>query len=284
MVLSAEQFAVDRQRDLARLLRDDDDDRVADLAHADTRAMARALVLAELRVLRQRQKASRRRNAVVRNDDSAVVQRRLVEENVFEQALRNDRVDLHTRFHNIAELCRALDDHQRTRAIARHIARRDADVVDHSGMRRDLLRLAKVLDRAQRVGTYFLQRGAQLGLKKDHERNESDLEKVVEQKADRVHFQQRGDRVQHHKQSETECELARAPIADKAVDIVEQDGKHRDINKIDKRHRHDLCADVVEKGFQIGKDRLHESTSTWYSAGTFSRENARDARVYLCKL
>src|SRR5262249_32942058 len=77
------------ERDGAALLRDEDRERVGLLRDPDRRAMARAEPLREPFLERQRKEARGRGDAVSRDDDRAVVQRRPGSEQRHEQLVRN---------------------------------------------------------------------------------------------------------------------------------------------------------------------------------------------------
>ena len=80
-------FAALCDRDVARLLRDDDDDGVRNLAHADRCAVPRAERLGHV-ALRHREDALGRHDPVALDQRRAVVQRGVLEEDVLDQRRR----------------------------------------------------------------------------------------------------------------------------------------------------------------------------------------------------
>ena len=68
------ELSADCEGDLAALLRDHEGERVGLLADPERRAVTRAVLLGELGIGGQREKAGRRRDALSLNDDRAIVQ------------------------------------------------------------------------------------------------------------------------------------------------------------------------------------------------------------------
>src|SRR6266446_5158184 len=77
------------------LLRDDEHDRVRFLGQAEGRAVTRAHVPRELRVAREGQEAARRGHASAADEDGAVVQRRVRQEEALEEVGGDERVQRH---------------------------------------------------------------------------------------------------------------------------------------------------------------------------------------------
>ena len=87
------EHAADGDGDRAVFLRHDDDHGVGDLAGADARAVARAEVAGQVRIVAQGHHAARGRDAAAADDDRAVVQGRIFEKQVAQQLLGQLRVD-----------------------------------------------------------------------------------------------------------------------------------------------------------------------------------------------
>ena len=82
--------------------------------------MARAELRRERAILRQRQQAAGRDQALAAHDGRAVVQRRVRDEDVQEEVRRDEAVNLDARRADVVEAHVALDDNERARLIGGH--------------------------------------------------------------------------------------------------------------------------------------------------------------------
>ena len=130
---AALEHAVHGDGNAAGLLGHDHDHGIRMLAHTDARAVARAEIRAEVRVVRQRQDAAGRRDAAVPDHDRAVMQRSLGIENVLEQFRRHVRIDRGAAAHLLIERHAALKDNERT-GLGRRQLRAGSD-----GLRNDIV-------------------------------------------------------------------------------------------------------------------------------------------------
>ena len=90
---AAFELAAHCQRDRARLLGDDNRNRVVLFGEAERRAVAGAEIAAHAWIDRQRQKTGRGRDAIALDDDRAVVQRRRWLEDARQQVVGDHRVE-----------------------------------------------------------------------------------------------------------------------------------------------------------------------------------------------
>ena len=91
-----------------------------DLARADARAVARAEVAGQVRIVAQGHHAARGRDAAAADDDRAVMQGRIFEKQVAQQLLGQLRVDDGAGFKVFVERRLAFEHEQHADALARH--------------------------------------------------------------------------------------------------------------------------------------------------------------------
>ena len=173
------EHAADGDGDRAVFLRHDDDHGVGDLAGADARAVARAEVAGQVRIVAQGHHAARGRDAPAADDDRAVMQGGIFEKQVAQQLLGQLRVDDGAGFKVFVERRLAFKHEQHADALARH------DLAGlHGGVDGALLDRGSGLGGKQvemQLCADPLERAAQLGLEDDDEGDRADLKDLVEQ-------------------------------------------------------------------------------------------------------
>jgi len=125
--------AVHGDRHAAGLFGDDEGDRVAFLADPERRAVPRAQLPSRVRRARQREEAAGRPGPVTLDDDGAVVERRLRQEDRLEQIRRHDRIERHAELDVVAKAARALEHDQGADAAAGQRVRRLHELLDDVG-------------------------------------------------------------------------------------------------------------------------------------------------------
>ena len=126
------ELAGDGERDLAGLLGDDEGERVGLLADPERRAVARAVLLRELGVGGQREKAGGGRDALRLDDDGAVVQRSVRGEDADQQVEREPGVEGDAVLDVVAQALLALEDDQRPGPALGQGRRSEHDVVQEA--------------------------------------------------------------------------------------------------------------------------------------------------------
>src|SRR5215469_13512367 len=98
--------------DVAGFFGDDDHNRICLFRDSDACAMTRPELRGKLRVGGEREEACRRSDAVLLDDDGAVVQRSVLEKDGGEQIVRQIAVDSDAAVNVVAEVVLALDDNE----------------------------------------------------------------------------------------------------------------------------------------------------------------------------
>jgi len=181
------EHAADGDGDRARLLGDDHDDGVGDLARADAGAVPGPEIAAQMRVFRQRHDAAGRGYAAVADHDGPVVQGRLREKQVAQQLLRHAGVDQRAGLEVFLKRGVALKNQQDADLLFGH----DLTGVDR-GRNGCFLRAAvggRVDQTEERPSADFLQSTPELRLEHDHQRDDAQLEDLVEDPVERVHIE-----------------------------------------------------------------------------------------------
>ena len=240
------EHAGDRHRDRARLLGDDDDDGIGDLADADARAMARAEVAADIVVLRQRQDAARRRNAVIADDDRAVMERRLGEKQVAQQ-LRGD-----AGIHDGAALLvfqqrdGALEDDKHARALLGH------DLAGLHGLLDDAVDLALLFldgkDLADIFAAELFEHTPQLRLEHNDQGHKADLQDLVEDIVQQIHVEQLRHTGKDQDDEHALGDPRRTGRPDHHDDLIDEEGYDEDIHDVHdldgREHRAELLKEI----------------------------------------
>lgn len=121
-------FAVHGHRDASRLFRNDDGETVALLRDAQGRAVTQTEVFGDIFRMTHGQDATSGADALLGNDHSAIVQRTVLEEEVFEQALADGSIDDFATLHHFFKAHASLQNDERTHLLSAHV-----DASHHDG-------------------------------------------------------------------------------------------------------------------------------------------------------
>ena len=229
------QFAASRHRYSPRLLAHNHANRVGDLTHAECRAVTQAEILGNVHVMAHRQDAPRSRDPVARYYHRAVVQRRILEENILYEANVDVGVDAVAGLLILRQRHLALEDYQRAGLRLRH----GHAGVDHAHHLRMvavvvLLMPEQLHEAAQvAVGAYVDEHTLYLVLEEDDEHYQADAHELVDDRAREPHVE---DLIRHHPHDD-EGEHAveqreRAAVLHQAVKVEEKQGDYQDVDYV----------------------------------------------------
>ena len=224
------EHALVRHGDGARLLGDDDHQGVGGLAYADAGAMAGAKVGAHPGILRQGQHAAGGDSPLIADDQRAVVQGGLGEENIAQQLLGDPGVDERAGGEVLVQGDGALEDDQRAHALDGHLVTGAHDLVDHVFVLRGLGAGGEQAE--DPLAADALQSAPQLRLKNDDQGEAAQLQHVAQHVVQRVHLQQPGQAGYQQDQQNAARDPGRRRLPDQNKDPVEQIGHDQNVDDI----------------------------------------------------
>ena len=235
------EHAADGDRDRAGLLRDNNEHAVRGLAHADSRAVARAEVARQTLIAGKRQHAACSAHPSGTDDHGAVMQRAVLEENVLDQLGRRCCVHSRAGGDDLAETLLALEHDERTGLGPGHIRARGNGCNDHAlyhirvGIRNQHAAEVALAD--------LLEQAAQLRLKNDHNGEYADAERVAQQPRDHGQTQEAGKQHDKHQNKNTLGQSCGAGILQQLHNTVNDIRHDEDIHHVDRRH----CAELIKR-------------------------------------
>ena len=276
------EHAANGDRDRAGLLGDDHEHAVRALAHADRRAVARAEIARQALVARERQHAACGADTACAHDHRTVMQRTILEKDVFDQLGGRRGIDHGARRDDLAQTLAALEHDERAGLGARHIRAGGNGRGDHA---LDLVRCVCRHDQPTEVALAdLLEQTAQLRLKHDHDREQADIERLLEQPRD--HGQMQHARQQHNadKDDDTLDQALCARVLEQLHDAVDNIRNDQYIDNINKGYGAELV-ERAEKRVQhrspvhppdiLGKQCLkctHKVSCPFYAAAPAHRK------------
>ena len=188
-IQEAGQFAVLRHGNDAGLFGHDQNERVGHLRDADARPVARAQILAQIGVLRQRQHAAGRQDASSPQDDGAVMEGRTFIKDVFQQGFRQRGVQDRAGIRHVLQRGLVFHDDQCAFLPGREIIHRPDDDVH---VRTEIFLLKGKAPGRELAAAKELQRSAQFRLEYDDQSDQSDAQQVLQQPVDCVEIEDAG--------------------------------------------------------------------------------------------
>ena len=224
--------AFEHDRDPPGLLGHHEGDGVVFFSQADGRAMPRAKVLAQPRIHRERQKAGRRRHAILLDDHGAVVQRRAVLKDRHQQVVADLRVQGDAAFGVVAQANLPLDGDDGAGALARQHLRRHGDFLDRLVHRLAFGEIPEEWRAAQ-----VRQRAADVGLKQHDGRKDDVANQIADQPVHGLELDQSRHVEQPHRQPAADRHLRGARAANERQHLVDQDRDDGDVDDIAPAYR-----------------------------------------------
>ena len=174
----------------------------------------------------ERQEAARRRDAAVLDDERAVVDRRVGQEDAGDQLARHLRVEPGADVDVLVQPDLVLQHDQRADAAAGEVRHRLHQLLDRLALRHPVAR------RVERPGAHLRQHAADVVLEDDEEQHERPAEHVVQEDVDGVDLELRRQEVEavHHRQADQHRHGARA--ADQVDAGVDADGEEEDVEAV----------------------------------------------------
>ena len=232
-------IAVLRDGDASRLLRYDDDDRIGDLAHADGGAVAGSVGFGH-GALRYGEDALCSHDAVALDHHGAVVQRGVLEEDVFEQRGGDLRVDGDAALGDQAQVAAQSDDDQCPDLCRSHFAAGRHDRHD--------VRLHGILARGEDAGDEVelllphadhLEESSQLGLEDDDQGDGADRNQLAEDGREQLHVQGPDDDPEQIYGDDSRKDVGGVGAFGHAVDPVHDRSHQDDVYEIDECERNE---------------------------------------------
>ncbi len=194
---------------------------------ADGRAMPRPELAAHTRVDGQRQEAGGRGDAVLLEDDRAVVQRRAGLEDRHQQVVGQLRVERDAALDVVAQADLTLDRDDRARLLRRQHRGRDDDFLDRLVGRFLAVEIAE-----ERRLAEVRQRAADVGLEDDDRRKRDVDQHVADHPVERLQRRQPRHVEETDDQQRARRHLDRASSPDQFEELVDQDRDDRDVEQV----------------------------------------------------
>ena len=232
--------------DAARFFRHDDGQRVGLLRHAEGGAVAQSELFGDVQAVRHGQDAAGGRDALVGDNHGPVVERAVFEEDVFDEALVEVRVDGVARVDDVVERDAAFKHDECAHFLLAHVQAGHYDGHDVRPLHLCFLRAREQMEEAVHllVGAKCLQEPADVVLEQHDERDGSHLDQLVEDGPQQPHFQDlRHEQPQQDEDEHSGENLHRAGLLHELVGVVEQEGDGEyvdDIFDFDGKH-HSVC-------------------------------------------
>ena len=219
----------------ARFFADHDGQAVVFLRHAECGAVAQPQRLGDVGVVRDGQQTTGGVNAHFRYDHGAVVEGRIFEEDIFDESLRNLRIDLLPRFREVEQVLVTLQDNQRPDFLFAHAdagshERHDVFVIQAfvlavSAQPSHEERGALGADAGEKLPDFFL---------KEHDECQStDIDQAVEDATEQSHLEKLRNEDPNNDENQYAGEdVGRTGGAHQSVDIEEQQRDQDDVDRI----------------------------------------------------
>ena len=221
--------------DVAALLADDNGQGVGFLRNAQCGPVAQSQLLGHCHVVGDGKDAACGGDALVGDNHAAVMQGGVLEEDVFNEPLRDFGIEEFSGAYKVVQRQRTLHDDEGTHLLFRHRQAGHDDGYDVLAGVRLLVLAAEETHGCTYtlVGADGKEELADFVLKEDEQRDGTYADNAVEQRAQQAHFQDLGDeQPKDDEYQHAEEDVQRARLFHQAVAVIEQERNEKDVEEV----------------------------------------------------
>ena len=199
--------------------------------------MAQSQFLRNIKIVADRQDAPGRPDTFIGDEHGTVVERGVLEKNIFNQALVEIGINLVARFCHLTQRRLTFDNNQRPLLTLTHT--HTGQHHRHNSLLVGLVVLIAVGGEefqqtgCMLVGTYIVEKLADVLLKEYDESNDSYTHEFVHDGTEQPHLENLGNKEpHHHKHHDAHEDVERPRLLHQFIDIVEDDSHQQDVNHV----------------------------------------------------